>query len=137
MSASNRSAGAAFERAFAGALHGYGFWVHPLRQSDAGQPADIIACRGGRTWLIDCKACLRGRFELSRVEENQTLAMDEFQKRGGGTAWFAVSIRGGVWMISFDVVRELIAAGKGSVGAAAFGETLGMSVDEWVGRETA
>lgn len=127
---SNRSAGTSFENAFARALHGYGFWVHPLRQSESGQPADIIACRDGRAWLIDCKACARGRFDLSRVEENQTLAMTEFEKRGG-SAWFAVMIRGAIWMLSFRTVSELRAAGWRSLGAEAFGDLYGVSVDEW------
>lgn len=95
----NKALGNAFERKLCATLYSKGFWVHNLQQNAAGQPADIIAVRDGKAFLVDCKWCSDDYFHLSRIEENQHLAMSLWEKRGNGPAWFAISIRGEVWMV--------------------------------------
>lgn len=132
MTGSNKSSGTTFERAFALALYGCGFWVHLLRQSEAGQPADVIACREGSVYLIDCKDCAGDRFDLSRIEENQELAMTEFEKRGNGPGWFAVHIGGETYMLSILCIEYLRSSGKESIKLNEFGHAWGTPINDWV-----
>ena len=53
----NKKLGNDFESRFCEILYSEGFWVHNLAQNSAGQPADVIAARNGKTYLIDCKVC--------------------------------------------------------------------------------
>ena len=102
MRASNRRIGNQFEREFCETLASYGFWVHNLAQSDLGQPADMIAVREGRAYLIDCKACDGRYFSRNRIEENQMCAMSVWKECYNGDGWFAIRIMGEVFMISLS-----------------------------------
>ena len=90
---SNRSDGAGFEEEFSAALSRAGFWAHLLTQNKSGQPADVIAARNGVAHLIDCKRCSTKKgFDLSRMEENQVLAMQKWYRCGNGFGWFALQL---------------------------------------------
>ena len=54
---SNKKLGNSFESELCEILSMYGFWCHNLAQNSAGQPADVIAVRNGKAYLIDCKVC--------------------------------------------------------------------------------
>ena len=83
---SNIKDGNAFEREFAKHLFNKGYWVHIVTPSRTGvQPADIIALKDGKAYLIDCKVCDKPYFLLSRIEENQKNAMKIFREKGGKT----------------------------------------------------
>lgn len=84
-----------------------GFWAHNMAQNASGQPADVIAVRDGKSYLIDCKVCSDGRFPLYRVEENQKLAMMLWQECGNGQGWFALNLDGLVYMVEYIVLMEL------------------------------
>ena len=86
----NNALGRRFEITFSEMLSDYGFWVHRLNASKAGQPADIIAVRGGKAYLIDCKVCSKGAFRTDRVETNQHMAMSLWESCGNGQGWFAM-----------------------------------------------
>ena len=101
----NKKLGSSFEIELCEILSGYGFWVHPMRQDNSGQPADIIAVRNRISHLIDAKVCSDNKFLLSRVEENQDLAMDLWQECGNGIGWFALKTDSGVFMISHYVMK--------------------------------
>lgn len=88
----NKKLGNDFESAFCKTLFEQGFWCHNLAQNQAGQPADVIAVRNGKAYLIDCKVCSKGAFVLSRIEENQDLAMELWQYCGNRDGWFAILI---------------------------------------------
>lgn len=88
----NKKLGNNFESAFCEILFEKGFWCHNLAQNQAGQPADVIAVRNGKSYLIDCKVCSRGRFPFSRIEENQHNAMDLWKECGNGEGWFALKV---------------------------------------------
>lgn len=103
----NKKLGNDFELKFCEILSNAGFWVHNLAQNQAGQPADVIAARNGKTYLIDCKVCGSRGFALSRVEENQELSMDMWAACDNGVGWFAMKIDDGIYMVTHSVIKML------------------------------
>ena len=90
---SNKKVGNSFETEFCEILSMYGFWCHNLAQNSAGQPADVIAARNGKAYLIDCKVCSTDKgFALNRMEGNQDLAMSLWNECGNGQGWFAMKL---------------------------------------------
>ena len=128
----NRSVGGRFEQEFAEFLDKHGFWCHVMQQNKAGQPSDIIAVKGDYHCLIDCKEVSTNKgFVLSRVEENQRLAMKKFQSRGKHGGWFAVMYPViGVRMISMGSI--LTAEAKGMKAISEVVATQFASAAEWV-----
>ena len=130
---SNRAVGNAFEQELCELLFGYGFWAKNLKQDSAGQPADIIAVRNGKAYLIDAKVCSDGKFPLSRVEENQHLAMDLWESCGNGQGWFAMKLpTDEVYMIPHFCIKGY--ANVQSALTAAEIHELGKPLEKWVSR---
>lgn len=102
MSNSNKKIGNNFEREFCEILSEHGFWVHNFAQNQDGQPADVIAVRDGGSFLIDCKVCITGRFQLNRIEENQQSAMQHWVDTGNEEAWFALKIENDIVMMRYS-----------------------------------
>lgn len=104
----NKKIGNDFESHFCDILFNEGFWVHNMAQNASGQPADVIAARNGRTYLIDCKVCstVRG-FALSRIEENQDLSMDLWKLCGNGEGWFAILVGNDISMVPHIAMKTL------------------------------
>ena len=88
----NKTLGNNFEQEICEKLSEYGFWTHNLAMNKAGQPADIIAVKNKKSYLIDAKVCSSRGFALSRVEDNQELAMELWKDKGNGQAWFAMKL---------------------------------------------
>lgn len=105
MTISNRKIGGDFEQEVADYLSAHDFWVHRFAQNPAGQPADIIAVKNKKAYLIDCKVCLGGFFQFSRIEPNQETAMALWESLGNGFAWFALSSGGAIWMLNHSQVE--------------------------------
>lgn len=103
----NKKIGNDFESDFCEILFEQGFWVHNFAQNQDGQPADVIAARNGKTYLIDCKVCSVRGFALSRMEENQDLSMELWKSTGNGEGWFAVLIGEQIVMIPHFTVKAL------------------------------
>ena len=103
----NKKIGNDFESDFCEILFEQGFWVHNFAQNQDGQPADVIAARNGKTYIIDCKACSVRGFALSRMEENQDLSMELWKSTGNGEGWFAVLIGEQIVMIPHFTVKAL------------------------------
>ena len=103
---SNRKLGNNFEKELADVLFNKGYWVHLLKQSEAGQPADIIAVKNGKAFLIDAKVCSLGYFETSRIEPNQHLAMNMWETCGNHTGWFALKFDDCVLMLPAYVAMD-------------------------------
>jgi Holliday junction resolvase len=96
----NKKLGNDFEQELCERLSEYGFWVHVLNANKAGQPADIIAVRNKTAHLIDAKVCSSRGFALSRMEENQELAMELWKECGNGQGWFALKVpTGEIYML--------------------------------------
>jgi len=127
----NKTLGNQFEAEFCGRLAEYGFWAHNLAQNQEGQPADVIAVKGDKAALIDCKVCLNNSFPFSRVEPNQESAMTLWEQCGNSEAYFALRLRDwNTYMIPFDYICNLQLIGK-----TALNESLirgCQTLEEWV-----
>lgn len=128
----NKRKGDKFESDFVETLSKIGFWVHLLKQNQAGQPADVIAVKDKNAYLIDCKDCSTKGFDLRRVEDNQALAMDLWFKCGNGQGWFALNIHERVYMLPYETVM----AYKNNQSMMSFEEIFAVAkpLGEWVKR---
>ena len=104
----NKKIGNDFESDFCEILFNEGFWTHNLAQNANGQPADVIAARNGKTYLIDCKVCSNQGFALSRIEENQDLSMELWKDTGNGDGWFALKVEEEIVMIPHFSIKALM-----------------------------
>ena len=111
----NKQAGNEFEREFCEILSKDGFWSHFMGGSKNGQPADIIAVRNEHAYLIDAKDCQNDRFVLSRIENNQDMAMRYWEMCGNNQGIFALNTSRGVYMLPYGVVQVLELAGVKSL----------------------
>lgn len=114
---SNSKIGAAFERKLCRMLSEYGFWVHRVSQNIVGQqPADIIAVKNGKAYLIDCKVCCRDFFTLDRMEPNQRSAMELWMKCGNSIPFFALEdSKGCVFMLAYPSAVLAEETGKNTI----------------------
>lgn len=128
---SNKKIGNDFEAELCEMLSLYGFWCHNLAVKSEGQPADVIAARNGKAYLIDCKVCSNETFSFSRLEENQINSMDLWKDSGNGEGWFAVRFQDKVYVVShIQMVLEKL-KGKGRRKENWFA-TVGTRLEEWI-----
>ena len=130
----NRRIGNKFEKEFAKILYDHGFWVHRITQNASGQPADIIVTKGYSTSLIDCKVCTNDYLDLSRIEENQVLAMTLFNSRTKkpNRSWFAIKLKSGaIYMFTWTMIQMTLEAGKTRLPAEDI-RNYGMTLSEWL-----
>ena len=131
MGTSNKALGNSFEQELCEKLSEYGFWTHNLAMNKAGQPADIIAVKDRKAYLIDAKVCSDRGFALSRVEENQELAMTLWYERGNGQGWFAFKFpTGEIYMMPHFCIQ----AYKGIQSSLSMNEIheIGKPLGKWV-----
>ena len=104
----NKRLGTAFEREFCELLAARGFWVHFMSPSASGaQPCDIIACRNNTPFLFDCKTCEKATFHISRLEDNQNLAFQRFDKTGNDLAFVAVKHDEKIYFVPYYMLVKL------------------------------
>ena len=130
---SNKKLGNSFEQELCEKLAEYGFWTHNLAMNKSGQPADVIAVRNKQAYLIDAKVVSSPRgFALSRVEENQDLAMDLWNECGNGQGWFAFKIAktGEIYMIPHFTIKALMVSQSTLSVMEIF--QIGKTLDKWV-----
>ena len=108
----NKKLGNKLEKELSEILYNAGYWVHLLNQNKNGQPADIIAVKNKKAYLIDAKVCSFEKFAFKRVEENQRLSMQMFIECGNTTPYFALKARNEIYMLSYKTIRDLIKQGK-------------------------
>lgn len=129
----NKKLGNKFETEFCEILFQEGFWTHNLAQNSAGQPADVIAVRNGKAYLIDCKVCINDTFPFSRIESNQHTAMTLWKQSGNGYGWFALQLSNkDIYMIDHNLMIAL-SLNQSSIGEdiiTHFGLPLGMWLDK-------
>ena len=133
MAQSNKKLGNDFEQELCEKLSEYGFWTHNMAMNKAGQPADILAVKNKVAYLIDAKVCSSRGFTLSRVEENQDLAMDLWGKCGNGQGWFALKVPADeIYMIPHVAIQ----AYKRVQASLSFSDIhmLGRPLEKWVAR---
>jgi Holliday junction resolvase len=103
----NKKIGNDFEAELCDILADHGYWAHNMAMNKSGQPADVIAAKNHRAFLIDCKVCSKGRFALSRMEDNQDLSMELWKTCGNGEGWFAVLLNEQIYMIPHIGIKAL------------------------------
>ena len=108
----NKKLGNDFEKELSEILYDAGYWVHLLNQNKNGQPADIIAVKNIKSYLIDAKVCSYEIFPFRRIEDNQRLAMDMWQECGNTTPYFALKARNEIYMVDWNTIKDLIKRGK-------------------------
>lgn len=126
----NKQAGNNFEREFCEQLARDGFWAHFMGGSKNGQPADIIAVRNEHAYLIDAKDCQNDRFVLSRIEDNQHMAMRKWELCGNNQGLFALNTSKGVYMLTYGMVQVLEMAGIKSLNMKSI-ELYSITYDDW------
>lgn len=129
----NKKLGNDFEIELCEILAGHGFWTHNMAMNKSGQPADIIAVRNKTAYLIDAKVCSSRGFTLSRMEENQELAMSLWKECGNGQGWFALKVpTGEIYMIPHICIQAYSKVQS----ALSFSEIheLGKPLGKWVER---
>ena len=126
----NKQAGNNFEREFCEQLARDKFWAHFMGGSKNGQPADIIAVRNEKAYLIDAKDCQNDRFPLSRIEDNQDMAMRYWEMCGNNQGIFALNTSKGVYMLRYGIVQALEIAGVKSLNMQAI-EQYCTPYEEW------
>lgn len=130
MQKSNKKLGNEFEQEFCRTLYNHGFWVHNLAQNKAGQPADILAVRNRKAYLIDCKVCsTKQGFSMKRVEENQRCSMRLWESCGNGCGWFALLVNNHVYMLSNTLIQSLKNASRLLPNDV---KGLGKKLEEWL-----
>ncbi len=127
---SNKKLGNSFEDEFTKLLSSHGWWALNIGGNALGQPADVIAVKNTVAQLIDCKVCSKNRFELSRVEPNQELSMSLWHDTNNGTAWFALKIDDGIYMLSFEKVKLYLANGVKSLNKEEIKKN--RNIDKWL-----
>ena len=108
----NKKLGNKFEKELSEILYDAGYWVHLLNQNKNGQPADIIAVKNVKAYLIDAKECTWEIFPLKRMEYNQELSMGLWIECGNTTPYFALKARNEIYMVDYTTVIDLIREGK-------------------------
>jgi Holliday junction resolvase len=129
----NKKLGNDFEQELCEKLSEYGFWCHNMALNKSGQPADIIAVKNKIAYLIDAKVVSSPRgFTLSRVEENQDLAMDLWNERGNGQGWFAFKIAktNEIYVMPHFTIKALMAT-QSTLSIIEILQ-MGKSLDKWV-----
>lgn len=126
----NRKIGNRFETDLCELLYANGYWVHNLAQNASGQPADVIAVKNGKSYLIDCKVCHSNRFSLARIEENQDLSMELWNACRNGDGWFAVLIDGQIYMLRHGIIKCI--KNRQSFMSRKEIELYGTLIDEWM-----
>ena len=127
---SNKKLGNSFEAELCEKLAEEGFWAHNLAQNAAGQPADIIAVKQGEAFLIDCKVCSQGKFQYSRIEENQDLSMDLWRDCGNGKGLFALKFDTGIYIVDRESIRNC--SHHHPAMTAELADMYGCSLEEWL-----
>ena len=108
----NKKLGNDFEQELCQILADAGYWTHNFANRKNGQPADIIAVKNGKAYLIDAKECTREIFPLKRMEYNQELSMGLWIECGNIDPYFALKARNEIYIVAYTTVMELIRKGK-------------------------
>ena len=108
----NKKLGNDFEQELCEILADAGYWTHNFANRKNGQPADIIAVKNGKAYLIDAKECTREIFSLKRMEYNQELSMGLWIECGNIDPYFALKARNEIYMVSYEFIKELAEQGK-------------------------
>lgn len=123
---SNKSTGNHFEKELCELLFNNGFWVLNVTQNSAGQPADVIAVKDGKAYLIDCKMCSGKKFQIRRIEENQDLSMKLWNESGNGLGLFAIKINKNIYIVDIESLKKYTRVDEDLL------KSVGKKVNDWI-----
>lgn len=87
----NKKLGTEWEHKVCEYLSKNGYWAHFIVPDARGaQPFDIIAVKDGEAFAIDCKTCVAGSFNISRLEDNQIMSFELWLRCGNNNPVVAV-----------------------------------------------
>lgn len=102
----NKSKGNKFEENVAYKLAEKGFWATLLAGANhtGSQPADIIATKNNKFWIIDCKTLENktGRFTIDRAENNQIAAYKKLYKVGSYNYFYYIIWQNDVYSVPME-----------------------------------
>ena len=104
---SNKADGTAFEKEVAKIFAENGWWAHLLKDTQTGQPFDLLVANNNMAYPIDCKECKGDRFEFRRIEENQRSAFELWQECGNAPGNLAIRIHDRIYILSYCQVMVL------------------------------
>lgn len=128
---SNKKLGNDFEAKFCEILYDNFFWTHNFAQNKAGQPADVIAVKNKKAYLIDCKVCKNDVFPFSRIEPNQHTAMRLWKESGNGEGWFALGLSDGSIYMIYQSLMIALSLNQSSINRDLITH-YGMAFEKWV-----
>ena len=103
----NKRLGTAFEQEICKVLAHKGYWVHFIVPDIRGaQPFDIIAVRDGKAIAIDCKTCVAGSFNISRLEDNQIMAFEKWMACGNDEPIIMIKHDEKIYQIPYLEIRD-------------------------------
>ena len=104
----NKKIGSNFEKELARILASKGYWVTLLTPKNhiGSQPADLIAIKNNKPYLIDCKTCNTYLFPISRIEQNQWNASKKYFECGNICYFIAVKYQNEIYIIPIDTVDK-------------------------------
>lgn len=120
----NKEIGTEFEKKVCDWLAERGFWVHFIEPNKKGaQPFDIIAARDGFSFAFECKTLVDNRkyFPLSRLEENQRLALNKWHQCGNWRSDILIGWRGKIVIVPYDYLCRY---GKANLESGLFEEVI-------------
>lgn len=104
----NKILGSKFEKDFMKHLAKLNYWCAYMEGAahTGAQPCDIIACKDGRIWAVDCKTLnnKNGLFPVDRIEENQRLAYKRFKKCGNENFFLAILWNNNVYFVPLSMI---------------------------------
>ena len=108
--------GAEFEIKLCKDFRRRGAWALNIPKNKFGaQPFDVLAIWQGEIWAVDCKVCSAYRLPLSRIEDNQWLALEDIEQRTVATCGFMILFDGEVWFVSLDTAKRIRDSGRQSL----------------------
>lgn len=103
----NKKLGSKFEKEICQRLASKGYWVHFIVPDIRGaQPFDIIAVKNGTAYAIDCKTCVADVFNISRLEDNQVMAFEKWERCGNICPVIIVEHKEDILCIEYDVLKK-------------------------------
>lgn len=104
----NKKLGTEFEREVVTLLSQEGYWVHFITPDARGsQPFDIIASKDNIPIVGDCKTSKSKWFAVTRFEENQLMAFEQWFEKGNKYAFVFIKYNEKVYQIPFRMIAGL------------------------------
>lgn len=104
----NKQLGTEFENEMCKELSEAGYWVHFVTPDKRGaQPFDIIAVKHNLPFAIDCKTSVKRIFSIERLEDNQILAFEKWERCGNRNAFIAIKYKEQILLLQYHQLKAM------------------------------